>query len=135
MTPHTQAKVTREEIEQIHKFLRHAGSHATYQWFTQRNIDITWNTTKIAIQKCKRFKPATKTRFKHIYHGIGTHRLHFNPILQIDYIGPLNEFKKQYKCTIVDVCTGLEMAKSGPKPDQKLTIFTLWSWISTYGIP
>jgi hypothetical protein len=49
--------------------------------------------------------------------------------------GPLNEFKKQYACTIVDVCTGLGMARSGPKPDLKLTIFTLWSWISTYGIP
>lgn len=26
------------------------------------------------------------------------------------------------------------MTKSGPKPDQKLTIFTSWSWISVYGI-
>jgi transposase InsO family protein len=26
------------------------------------------------------------------------------------------------------------MGRSGPKPDQKLTIFTSWSWISVYGI-
>ena len=26
------------------------------------------------------------------------------------------------------------MARSGPKPDQKLTTFTLWPWISVYGI-
>jgi hypothetical protein len=49
VTPHTQAKVTREEIEQIHKFLRHAGSHAAYQWFTQRNIAITYNKIKNSI--------------------------------------------------------------------------------------
>jgi hypothetical protein len=119
---------------QIHKFLGHAGSHAIYQWFTQRNIAITWNKIKNGIQKCEGF-PATKTRFKHNYNGIGTHRLHFNHTLQIDCIGPLNEFKKQYSCTIVDICTGLGMAKSGPKPDQKPTIFTLWSWILAYGIP
>ena len=80
-TPHTE--VTREETEQIHKFLGHAGSQATYQWFTQRNIAITWDKIKNAIQKCEGC-PATKNRFKHNYHGIGTHRLHFNHTLQID---------------------------------------------------
>jgi hypothetical protein len=80
-------------MEQIHKFLRHAGNHVTYQCFTQRNIVIIWNKMKNAIQKCEGC-PATKTRFKHNYYGIGTHRLRFNHALQIDCIGPLNEFKK-----------------------------------------
>jgi phage-related protein len=48
--PPTQAELTREEMEQIHKFLRHAGSHATYQWFTPRNIAIMWNKMKNALQ-------------------------------------------------------------------------------------
>ena len=47
--PPTQAELTREEMEQIHKFLRHAGSHATYQWFTPRNIAIMWNKMKALI--------------------------------------------------------------------------------------
>lgn len=49
-------------------------------------------------------------------------------MLQVDSIG-------SYICTIVDICTGLGMAKSRSRPNQKLTIFMLWSRISAYGIP
>jgi hypothetical protein len=75
-----------------------------------------------------------KPDLNHNYHKIGTPRLHFKHTLQIDCIRSLNEFKRQYAWTIVDIYIGLGMTKSGPKPDQKLTIFTLWSWISAYGI-
>jgi hypothetical protein len=68
---------------------------------------------------------AKKTRLEHNYHGISNHRLHFNYTIQIDCVEQLNTFKKQHACTIVDVFTGLGLDKSRPKPDQKLTRFTL----------
>lgn len=59
-----------------------------------------------------------KNRFTHNYHGIGTHKLNYNHMLQVDFIGPLNEFKQQYACHRVDICTGLGKVKSGSRPDK-----------------
>lgn len=72
-------------------------------------------------------------RFKHNYKGTIGHKLGFNHILQIDFIGPMPN--KLYYCTMVDITTGLGHAVQSTAPKQNTTIFALWSWMAKYGIP
>ena len=62
-------------------------------------------------------------------------RWYFNKIVQIDFIGPLAKFRNRYACTMVDICTGLGMAKDGCKPDQKTCIITILAWAAAYEQP
>ncbi|XP_052602440.1 uncharacterized protein LOC128115609 [Peromyscus californicus insignis] len=126
--------ISTEEILKIHEQLGHIGTHALKSWFDKRNLKITWQTIKKAINSCNNC-PKAITRLTHNYQGIIGHRMDFNRILQIDFIGPLNSFKGKYCCTLVDITTGLGMARESTHPDQNTTILTVWGWCAAYGIP
>lgn len=132
--PETDKDVSENEIQQLHRELGHVGAHALKQWFDERHIKVRWHTVKNVIKKCINC-PATITRFTHNYKGCIGHKLHFNKIVQIDFIGPLNGFRNAYACTMVDITTGLGMAKSGPKPDQQTCIMSILQWCAAFGVP
>lgn len=54
--------------------------------------------------------PNNRLKFNHNYRGVIGHKKGFNSLVQIDFIGPLKNFKNQYACTMVDATTGLGMA-------------------------
>lgn len=122
------------EILELHKQMGHIGTQGLYHWFNTRNIKCSWHKIKNAIQKCPQC-PNVRSRLRHNYHGTIGNKLGFNRLVQIDFIGPLKNFKNYYVCTMVDVTTGLGHAKESKHPDQNTTILTLWSWISAYGTP
>ncbi|XP_059120184.1 uncharacterized protein LOC131911818 [Peromyscus eremicus] len=126
--------ISTEEILKIHEQLGHIGTHALKSWFDKRNLKITWQTIRKAINSCNNC-PKAMTRLTHNYQGIIGHRMDFNRILQIDFIGPLNSFKGKYCCTLVDITTGLGMARESTHPDQNTTILTVWGWCAAYGTP
>jgi hypothetical protein len=49
-----------------------------------------------------------------------------NAIIQIDFIGPLQTYKGDYACTMVDVHSGVMLAKAHKRVDAMATIYTLW---------
>lgn len=104
------------------------------QWFRQRNLKANRADVKWALQQCKNC-PATQTRFRHNYRGVVGYKLHLNKIVQIDYIGPLSNFKNKYACTMVDMCTGLGLTRASPHPDQLGTILTILTWCTMLGTP
>lgn len=130
----TQLDITNEEIKELHVKLGHIGAHALKTWFDKRNIKTTWHNIKNTINTCEKC-PAAIRRLTHKYDGHIGHRLYFNNIIQIDFIGPLTQYRNKYACTIVDITTGLGMARAHNNPDQTATIMTLWSWITAYGTP
>jgi hypothetical protein len=55
----------------------------------------------------------------------------FNARIQIDFIGPLQTHKGDYACTVVDVHSGVMLAKAHKRPEAMATICTLWCWWAT----
>lgn len=80
-----ETKITNEEI---HATLGHAGMHATVHWYSGRNLKAAWKRVKVAINQCKESKLDSHT----IIRETGR-RLSFNLSLQIDFTGPLSQWK------------------------------------------
>jgi transposase InsO family protein len=59
----------------------------------------------------------------------------FNAIINIDFIGPLQTHKGDYACTMVDVHSGVMLAKAHKRPATMATIYTLWCWRARNGHP
>jgi hypothetical protein len=59
----------------------------------------------------------------------------FNARIQIDFIGPLQTHKEDYACTVVDVHSGVMLAKAHKRPDAMATIYTLCCWWVRYAAP
>jgi hypothetical protein len=57
----------------------------------------------------------------------------FNVVIQRDLIGLLQTHKGDYACTMVDVRSGVMLAKAPKRPDAMATIYTLWYWWASYG--
>jgi hypothetical protein len=121
-----------QELRDLHKALGHCGIHALFTWGQLRTIDLSWTKCKQAVENCPDC-PMTVQRFRYKAPPELYKPNCFNAIIQIDFIGPLQTHKGDYACTMVDVHSGVMLAKAHKRPYAMAIIYTLWCWWARYG--